>query len=125
MENEGKALLLSSLAVICILVLWYFLPYLELPPTRLDEISLEKLNKKILVLGRIEKANNYEGGSASVLLADENGTHLTVFIPYFLNGDGFRFKRGWCMEALGDLQVYKGVLELTVEDESGLRMYKC
>ena len=125
MENEGIALLLSSLAVLGIFLLSYFSSYFELPYIPLDEITPDMVNKKIRVLGKIEKASNYKGGSANLILTDESGKHLKVFIPYYLNSENFKFKKDWCIDVLGTLEIYKGILEIVPENEDDLRTYWC
>jgi len=124
-DNEIAALLLSSLAVLGVFLLSQFSPCFELHYTPLNEIRPDKINKKIRVLGKIEKASNYKTGSASLILTDDSGKHLKVFVPYYLNSESFRFKKDWCIDVLGMLESYRGAWEIVPENEKDLRIYRC
>jgi hypothetical protein len=117
---EAKPLLLSSLAVILVLILYAASEIAELEPTELGELGISSLNSKVRVLGKIENAKT--AGIVSNLIIVNGDGRLPIKI---WNRSGFNFLSGWCLDLCGTVVLDEGALSIEVDSGDDLRIIAC
>jgi len=96
------------------------------PCANLSEICEDRLGDLVKVQGEICERRIVGAGNL-LLILQEGDAELPVFVPVsVVRKDGFpELHTGYTVRAGGQLQLYKGVLELKIRDPAHLRVVRC
>ncbi len=114
-------------AIAGLIALTYASETIHPPVTHLADLSTEDTGTSIRVDAEVRNTHRFDGGSMLLTLGD-NKTTLKAYLPYHTatriakTHDNLTACR---LELTGDLAVYRGELELVVEDADAVRIRAC
>ena len=122
---ESKFLYLSlTLSIIGLLILIYTAETIEPPLSRIKDINQNSVGKNVHITGNITKIQRFKGKSILLSIDDDTG-NINVYLPY---GVAIKFsdsiKEGNRADIIGTVEIYKGDIEIFVENTYSLRIEK-
>jgi DNA/RNA endonuclease YhcR with UshA esterase domain len=119
---DGMLQLALGVSIVGLLIIAFVSPSLSPPLSSIGEIDASSIERAVRVEGNVSGQRAFKGGSLMLTLTD-GGSSLDVYLPPAaaapLNGSRLM---GRMVEASGTVQVFKGRLELAVEDPRGVRL---
>lgn len=117
----GKLYMLSAATSILGLLLLTFTSNQVSPPlSSIGDVSTDFLDENMRVKGRVCRLHEFDGGSMIITLCD-NKDELDVYLPYDValqvNSTSLESRE---IDVVGAVEVYKGRLELVVNDAGHL-----
>lgn len=106
-----------------LLVLTFANESLEPPLSRIDQINTNSLGKNVHVRGNISSVHEFGGGSILLVLDDSSGM-IDVYLPYNVADSVSGLVNSTGLEVIGSVEVYRGKLEIVVENVGGVRAVK-
>lgn len=102
-----------------LLLLAFSNEFLEPPLSRIDQISSNSLGKNVHIKGNVSDKHEFAGGSILLSVEDSTGS-IDVYLPY---DAAKRYSHNSStLDIIGSVELYKGKLEVVVEDINGLRV---
>ena len=119
--SERLAHLALTTSLIGLLALGYAGEILEPPTTAIKDLHEDSIGKRVKVKGTITDTHQFKGGSI-LLTLQEDDTSIPLYLPYHVTQ---RLRepppKNSTIEAIADLQIYRGQLEPVVEEPEHLR----
>jgi len=116
-----------ALSIIGLAFLGYAAEVLTPPVTPLPFISTSEVGRSMHIQAEVEDIHEFKGGSLLVTVAEE-GSELKVYLPVYvvnqLPNDSSP-KTGCLIDVIGELKLYRGDLEIVVEDTRNLEVVSC
>ncbi len=122
---ESRFLYISLiLSIIGLLILVYATIAIDLPKSKIRDVSASHLGKNIRVQGNITDVHIFKGGTISLKLRDETG-EVKVYLPY---NTATRYSEhiaeGASADLVGVVELYRGDIEVVVENPDSFRLIK-
>lgn len=108
------------ISIIGLLILAYANEYLEPPLSRIKQVNTNSLGKNVRIQGNISGIHEFSGGSLLLSLKDSSG-EVDVYFPYNVAPAVQDILNSTELEVIGSVEVYKGRLELVVENADCVR----
>ena len=109
-------------SMVGLLILTFAYQSIEPPLSRVSDIDQNSLGKNIRVQGNISRIHEFKGGSILVVLND-NGSEIDLYLPYYVSksilDDISRAER---IDVIGTVEIYKGKVEIVVDDKDSIRI---
>lgn len=119
--SEKITYLALATSIVGLIILTFVLGGLKPALSQVSVISQSDIGKSVHVQGLVEDVHVFDGGSA-VLTVSEGEASIAVYLPYDVsqatNASSLRSLR---VDVIGTVNVYKGELELVVEDEDSIK----
>ena len=102
-------------ALFGVFVLAFFSPSIEVPLSRITQVSPFSIGEIIHLQAVVEDTHKFSGGSISLIVTDGSG-EIKTFIPAsVVKGIEFDLVVGQHIEFLANVELYRGVIELKVD----------
>lgn len=119
--SEKITYLALATSIVGLIILTFVLGGLKPALSQVSVISQSDIGKSVHVQGLVEDVHIFDGGSA-VLTVSEGDDSISVYLPYDVsqatNASSLKSIR---VDVIGTVNVYKGKLELVVEDEDSIK----
>lgn len=108
----------AILSIIGVLILAYVSPLINPPLISIKEISYADIEKKVHVEGTIKDIKKFKDKSTALLFYN---TTTKIYIPKSISVQ-MNFEKGERIRALGVVKIYKGGLEIIVNDAKNIKI---
>ncbi|MBN2014121.1 MAG: exodeoxyribonuclease VII large subunit [Candidatus Altiarchaeota archaeon] len=112
-----------AISIIGLLILAFAEEHLEPPLSWIKQINTNSLGRNVHVKGNISGFHEFKGGSFTLSLKDSSG-EIDIYVPYNVALSLNNVSDAGEIEVIGSVEVYKGRLEIVVENIDGLRVIK-
>jgi hypothetical protein len=118
-----SSMILGALAVsiVGLLMLAYAAESLAPPLCLIGDITGNDLGRSVHVAGNVSGVHRFKGGSAQLSLRDSSG-EMDIYLPYDVAAARGDVLNASALDAVGEVEVYRGRLELVVSGPSRLRV---
>ncbi len=101
-----------------LLILTFANENLKPPLSEINQINVNSLGKNVHIRGNISKIHEFKGGSMLLVLADPTG-RIDVYLPHNVARE-IDLVNSTELEIIGSVEIYRGKLEIVVEDIGGV-----
>ncbi len=105
-----------------LLILTFANESLQPPISKIDQINTNLLGKNVHLRGNISGIHEFKGGSMLLILEDSSGK-IDVYLPYNVARE-IDLVNSTELSIIGSVEVYKGKLEIVIENIDGIRVGK-
>lgn len=118
MKNDFEILfyISSILSIIGVLILAYISPLINPPLKEIGEISHSDIEKKVYVEGTIKEIIKHKDASTTLKFYN---TTTEIYLPKDIQ---LHFKKNERIRALGTVKIYRGGLEILVNDPKNIEI---
>jgi DNA/RNA endonuclease YhcR with UshA esterase domain len=106
-----------------LLILAFAGGYLEPPLSSIGQVNTNFLGRNVHLRGNLSDFHEFEGGSILLVLRDSTG-EIDVYLPYNVAKMKSDLLNSTELEVVGSVEVYRGRLEVVVEDVGGIQTIK-
>ena len=107
-----------AVAIAGLLLISYISPSINPPVSKASAVTASSLEKVLRVEGKVSRAYRFKGGSMLLTITDDGGS-LDAFVPYKAASKlDPKALEGRTVELTGTVRLYKGNLELQMDEIS-------
>lgn len=117
--GETPLYVAAGISILGLLILAYVSETLEPPVSEIGQITTNDLGKNVHIRGIVTDVHEFKGGSKPLMVDDATGS-VEVYLPYS-TATGIDGEPKDSIDVLGTVQVYRGKLEIVVDDPENLR----